>query len=507
MRRLALALALAAAAASPAAAGPRPFAIRVVDRATRRGVPLVELTTVHNVTYVTDSAGRIAFDEPGLLGRRVFFFVRSHGYRAAKDAFGYEGVALDTRPGGSATVEVDRTDVAERLYRITGAGIYRDTVLLGEKPPIAQPLLNAGVLGQDSAQATVFGGRIYWFWGDTNLARHPLGVFQSTGATSDLPGKGGLSPDAGIDLTYFVDREGVARGVCERKGSNPVWLDGLTTVRDDTGAERMAAHYSRMKDLGAMVEHGLVVWDARAQRFVERAAFSLDDAAHCPRGHAVRYSDRGDYVLFAMPFPMVRAPARLSALAHQGEYEAFTCLAPGARYAGASSRVERDGAGRLVWGWKRGTDPIDQAQERELIAAGLVKPGEARFQVTDAATGEPVSLHNGSLAWNAYRRKWILIAVQRGGRTSFLGDVWYAEADAPSGPWTTAVRIVTHDRYSFYNPVQHAFFDRGGGRTIYFEGTYAATFSGNPSPTPRYDYNQILYRLDLADPRLHPKRP
>jgi hypothetical protein len=27
-------------------------------------------------------------------------------------------------------------------------------------------------------------------------------------------------------------------------------------------------------------------------------------------------------------------------------------------------------------------------------------------------------------------------------------------------------------------------------------------FSGNPDKTPRYDYNQVMYRLDLADPRL-----
>ena len=55
------------------------FRIKVVDEATGRGVPLVELTTVNNVRYVTDSAGLIAFDEPGLLNRRVFFQVSSHG--------------------------------------------------------------------------------------------------------------------------------------------------------------------------------------------------------------------------------------------------------------------------------------------------------------------------------------------------------------------------------------------------------------------------------------------
>jgi hypothetical protein len=45
-------------------------------------------------------------------------------------------------------------------------------------------------------------------------------------------------------------------------------------------------------------------------------------------------------------------------------------------------------------------------------------------------------------------------------------------------------------------------FDRDGGRCVYFEGTYTHTFSGNPDATPRYDYNQVLYKLDLGDSRL-----
>ena len=88
------------------------------------------------------------------------------------------------------------------------------------------------------------------------------------------------------------------------------------------------------------------------------------------------------------------------------------------------------------------------------------------------------------------------------GGTSQVGEIWYAEAEAPVGPWLHPRKIVTHDRYSFYNPVHHPEFDEEGGRRIYFEGTYTREFSGNPEPTPRYDYNQIMYRLDLADPRL-----
>jgi hypothetical protein len=39
---------------------------------------------------------------------------------------------------------------------------------------------------------------------------------------------------------------------------------------------------------------------------------------------------------------------------------------------------------------------------------------------------------------------------------------------------------------------------------LYFEGTYTAQFANRPEPTPRYDYNQVLYRLDLNDPALKP---
>ena len=61
---------------------------------------------------------------------------------------------------------------------------------------------------------------------------------------------------------------------------------------------------------------------------------------------------------------------------------------------------------------------------------------------------------------------------------------------------------MTHDDYAFYNVAQRPFFDEQGGRVIYFEATYTRTFSGTKVETPYYDYNQIMYRLDLDDPRL-----
>jgi hypothetical protein len=80
--------------------------------------------------------------------------------------------------------------------------------------------------------------------------------------------------------------------------------------------------------------------------------------------------------------------------------------------------------------------------------------------------------------------------------------VWYTEADQPTGPWGRAVKILSHDNYTFYNPRLHLEFTPEGKSSLYFEGTYTVLFSKNNAPTPKYDYNQILYRLDLDDPAL-----
>ena len=175
-------------------------------------------------------------------------------------------------------------------------------------------------------------------------------------------------------------------------------------------------------------------------------------------------------------------------------YEAWTCA--------GKDGPRRRADGTLDFVWRKDAPPIESPEEATWLRRGLIKLEECRVTPVDIATNARITLHEGSVCWNPYRQRWVLIAVQQGGKSSFLGEVWYAEATAPTGPWTRAVKIVTHDRYSFYNPTQHPFFDEDGGRRIYFEGTYSFTFSGRKDRTPHYDYNQILYRLDLTDPRL-----
>ena len=44
----------------------------------------MELQTTNNIRHYTDSHGVVAFHEPGLMNRRVFFAVKSHGYEFPK---------------------------------------------------------------------------------------------------------------------------------------------------------------------------------------------------------------------------------------------------------------------------------------------------------------------------------------------------------------------------------------------------------------------------------------
>lgn len=46
----------------------------------------------------------------------------------------------------------------------------------------------------------------------------------------------------------------------------------------------------------------------------------------------------------------------------------------------------------------------------------------------------------------------------------------------------------------------HPEFFQADSPVIHFEGTYTTMFSGNKQPTPRWEYNQVLYQLDLSKP-------
>jgi hypothetical protein len=434
---------------------PAPCRIEVVDKACGWPVPLVELQTLHGVRFVTDNAGLIAFDLPELMGKETWFDVKGQGYEVKKDGFGYAGVRFTPEPGQVHRVEVDRTIIARRLGRITGGGLFAESQKLGGETSWPE----SGILGQDSVQNAVYRGKLFWLWGDTTLPKYPLGIFDSTAATTAPQPLASLEPPLRLPLNYFRDGEGAPKGVAKMPGSGPTWLSACVSLPDAQGREHLAATYVKVRGFLHEYRRGLVVWNDATESFeLLRLLWEETDAAPhpplAPDGHAVKWTDAAgkSWVLFCNPFPMMRCPATFEAWQDPHSWEPLT-------------------------------------PPKTLLAAG---------------THERVRPQSGSMAWNPWRKRWVSIFVQSDGNPSPLGEVWYAESRAPTGPWGPAVKILSHDNYTFYNPSLHPAFTPENSPVLIFEGTYSAEFARNPPLTPRYNYNQILYRLDLDDPRLLP---
>ncbi len=466
----------------PLPAAEVPFGIHIMDEATHRGVPMALLETTDHARYVSDSAGWVAFAEPGLLRRRVHFALSCPGYTFAKDATGAAGIALDTVPGGSAEIIAMRTDIAERMYRITGLGIYRDSTLLGYEAALPRPNINAGVLCQGQVQAALHGGRLFWAWAETLLATQSLGLRQSVGGYSELPSGKGLDPSQGIHIDYFLNAQQEPAGLVPSEEAGGIALEGVVSVNDALGVEHLVAHYTRRQADTKPLEHGLV--ELNTEHSFDRLIVLGDDYAwQFPQGHAVSVVEgSATYLYFATPLCHTRCPATYESVMNPASYEALAF----------------DSASKTLL-WQKAHAPLTQALEKKLIAAKSLPASAARGQLTDVISRQSIVLHSGSVQWNAFRKRWIMLA-SASLASSDAGDVWYAEAAAVSGPWGKVLRIVSHGAARFEAPCHHAFFDQKNGQLIYFEGGFASAVGGDR--VPRYDRNQLMYRLDLADERL-----
>jgi len=479
------------------------FKIIVVDKETGRGVPLVELKTTNSIRYYTDNNGIIAFYEPGLMGREVYFSISSPGYEYPHDFFGNPGKAFKVTKGDSVLIKIKRINVAERLYRFTGEGLYHHSLRVGHPVPLKQPVLNAEVTGLDATMALPYKGKIYWTWGDTQKLSSSIGHFAVSGATSEFPGTGGLDPDIGIDLTFFVDENGFSKEMCPIPGPHMIWNHWMGVFRDNNGDEQLVLHYARQEGLAAIQESGLAIFNDEIEVF--EPFFQYNSVyPFWPKGHYLIANVNGEdyhYFSFATPYSL-RTKADLEHIKDINSYEAFTCLKEGTKYNGTSSEIDRNGEGEIIYSWKKNTDPVNYKRQKKLIENGLIKKEEGWLQLCDIEDGITIKPHSGSVYWNEYRKKWVMI-LQEAGEFVLLGDIWYAEGDTPVGPWVYAKKVATHDKYDFYNVTQHPFFDKGNGRYIYFDGTYSTMLAQAEYETPRYEYNPIMYRLDLGDPRLY----
>ena len=477
-----------------------PFRIQVIDAETGRGVPLVELKSTNSVSYVSDSAGNIAFDDEEFFGQQVWFAIKSHGYEYPKDGFGFRGKRLKIVPGGSTVIRLPRINIAERLYRVTGSGIYRDTIKLGLKPPKGHRQLNGKVMGSDSIVSAVYNKKLHLFWGDTNRPEYPLGNFHVPGAVAQIPQPIGFDPAKGLPIEYFVDKKtGFAKETCKMPGEGPTWLNGLCVVKRE-GKEVLLGKYVKVAEPLHIYEKGIVQFND-AKNVFEKVRQFEDSHDLILDGHTFQHPDNGNrFVYSCNPFPVVRVPADFDSVTDPNKYQSFSYFDE--KSTNSNPIIARDQTGKPILKWREYGPVMTTKLENQLVKKGLLMENERYFKTQDIDTRKRIEFGAGSCKWNPYRKKWIVIATQAFGGPSFLGEVYYLESDDLTGPWETAKKIVTHDKYSFYNPLHHPYFDQEGGRVIYFEGTYTTLFTQDVPKTPRYDYNQIMYRLDLSDKRL-----
>lgn len=437
---------------------PAPYRFEVVEQGTGRPVPLVELRTTHHLRFVSDNAGMIAIDAPELMGRATWFDVIGHGYEVTADGLGSRGFRTVIEPGGRSRLAVKRTAIAERVGRLTGVGMLAESRKLGDTTyeSVEQP----GVTGCDTVQNAVHNGKLYWFWGDTTVPHYKLGLFQATAATTDIPTAAALETPLRLKFDYFCNDDGKPRNVAVMPGSGPTWLTGVVDLPDEAGVHRLVASYVKIKPPLEVYEWGRCVWNDEVERFDKLdVLWTKSDQSPKPppmaEGHAFEWTDdKGKrWAMFGNPLPTLRCPATFE-------------------------------------GW------YDRAKWETLQPPTHLK---------SATDDKPVKMHGGSLAWNAYRKRFVTVFVEEFGKPSYLGELWYAEAESPTGPFGPAVKVMTHENYTFYNPRLHPeFVADEDSPALYFEGTYTATFAKYPDPTPRWDYNQVLYRLKLDDPRLKP---
>lgn len=451
MLALILAIPMAAIGVEPS----QPCRIIVTEKGTGWPVPLVELRTTNQVRFVTDNAGVIAFDLPELMGRETWFSIHGHGYQVAADYFGYRGVQLTPERGQTCKVEVERTIVAKRVGRMTGTGLFAESQKLG----LETDWRDAKLVGCDSVQNAIHRGKLFWAWGDTTLAKYPLGIFEMTGATTDVTPLKSLEPPLKLNFAHFSDGRGQPRGISKIPGTGPTWIGGCVSLPDKNGESRLGGTYVKIKPPLDAYECGLCVWNEKSLQFDPLKKLWTKSSEHpkqpnIPDGHAAFWKDDSghEWVLFGNPLPKLRCKATFEAWQEPTQWESL----------------------------------------------------ESQTSLPSAPDGKPVVLHTGSIAWNVYRKRWVTVFMEKFGKPSAFGELWYAEAKLPTGPWGAAVKVLSHDNYTFYNPRLHPEFTDPESSILMFEGTYTHEFADRPLPTPRYDYNQILYRLDLDEAALSP---
>ena len=460
------------------------IACQFLDSVDSRPIPLVITTTTDNVVVVSDNAGFVSIPVNVHLGTQYYLHVTSPGYDMPADGFGYRGIRLKVTKD-IQTVRLKRTNIAQRSGRVTGIGKYIHAQSLGKIRDFSEPSLT----GMDSVQSASINGKHYVFYGDTNWTGYPLGNFKTT---NGIATRQTILPNCPYTVNFSIDGQGNAASSIDAPSTEQgvVWLSGVVTV-DGT----IYGYANHRKSLALQLAHGHVHWDPMRKKFIDFTRLANESWRHID-DHPIRFNENDrDFLLFGHAIPNFRVPAERRALHSENAYETFTCLL-------SNGEVAKDNAGIPIWRWRKDGQPINAEREAALIKNGHINRAHCRFLMTKSGSGRTVIPHRGSVRWNAYWKRWILAFTAINEPDSNLGEVFLASASKPTGPWTPCIKIASHPKYSFYNPVHHSWLDDKDGRIITIEGTYTQTFSGNIVATPQYEYNQLTYQVDLSDNRL-----
>jgi hypothetical protein len=282
----------------------------------------------------------------------------------------------------------------------------------------------------------------------------------------------------------------------------PVWIGGIVSLN----ASGMFAFFTK----GGMTatSWGLLKWNEGLSRFdlawirnTTDDQMSLEMKLKAGLNGAQSSFDGDGNILFTSAYASIRTKATEEGLMNLDSYEAFTALLPGSTM---TKPVLDRSSGKLRYAWRTGAPPLTESDEQELLRQGLMDKSELWISLKQKTTDTLIVLRRGSTHWNRKLQAWLLLS------SGNPGTIWAAKSERPEGPYREAVLVATHNSTgsgrsddsdkatNFYNPTQHVFFDEDEGETIYFSGTFVTSFAPQHFATARYDYNSIMYRINVS---------
>ena len=195
---------------------------------------------------------------------------------------------------------------------------------------------------------------------------YPLGNFHAPRRQPRRPGKGGLEPEAGVDLSYFVDRTVSPGRPATMPGDGPTWLSGLVVSSDRQEKSGCSRLCQGSQQLGALRARASRISFPSRRRFQKRAVFPvawrLTRRAYpedIPSSIAIR-QHRLRLLLQSLPAGSRahRSRVRLPIPSHRRHSPA---LKPGTRF--NEQQVDRGPMEELRYSWKKPTQLVSQEEQ------------------------------------------------------------------------------------------------------------------------------------------------